>query len=88
MISDTLKKAFNDLDTNDKKDVISSELIYCGELIRILEKSLGINSEFVIKNYNINRVLDENKALDFFYEDIFVIQKELTTLVHMLNIKK
>ena len=46
------------------------------------EKSLNIPTLLSIKNYkNINeKEIPESKMLDFLYEDIYNIQKELITL--------
>ena len=38
MISLNLKKKFQELDVNDKKDVISNELMFIGELLKKLDK--------------------------------------------------
>lgn len=81
MISISLKNAFSEMDINDKKDKISDELIFIGELVKRIQNSCGLESNFEIKNYNSKNELSEDQTLDFLYEDIFEIQKQLLLLV-------
>lgn len=81
MISIDLKNAFSQMDINDKKDKISDELIFVGELIKKLQGVYGIENNFEIKNYDSKIELNEEQTLDFLYEDIFEIQKQLLLLV-------
>lgn len=81
MISLNLKNAFNNLDIEDKKNKISDELLFIGELIKKLQTYYGIEPNFKIKNYNINEKSSEEEYLTFIYEDIFEIQKQLLTII-------
>ena len=49
MISLNLKKKFQELDVNDKKDVISNELMFIGELLKKLELYHDVQQNFKIK---------------------------------------
>ena len=70
MISLNLKKKFQELDVNDKKDVISNELMFIGELLKKLEIYHDVQQDFKIKNYNLNSNLSEEDYLTFIYDDI------------------
>ena len=77
-----LKSAFSQLSIQEKYNQINNELIIIGELIKMQEKILNIPTLLSIKNYktlNENEI-QESKMLDFLYEDIYNIQKELMTL--------
>lgn len=66
--------AFNQLDTNNKRNKISDELMAIGELINNIEKYSGIETNLKIKNYNQNNDLNmtEDEILTFFYEDFLI----------------
>ena len=81
MISINLRNAFSEMDINDKKDKISDELIFIGELIKKLQSIHSLENNFEIKNYDSKIELNESQTLDFIYEDIFEIQKQLLLLV-------
>ena len=87
MISLNLKKKFQELDINDKKDVISNELMFIGELLKKLELYHDIPQEFKIKNYNLNSNLSEEDYLTFIYDDIFEVQKQLLTIISNIQMK-
>lgn len=87
MISLNLKKKFQELDVNDKKDVISNELMFIGELLKKLEVYHDIQQEFKIKNYNLNSNLSEEDYLTFIYDDIFEVQKQLLTIISNIQSK-
>ena len=87
MISLNLKKKFQELDVNDKKDVISNELMFIGELLKKLEVYHAIQQDFKIKNYNLNSNLSEEDYLTFIYDDIFEVQKQLLTIISNIQIK-
>lgn len=77
-----LKSAFSQLSIQEKYNQINNELIIIGELIKMQEKRLNVPTLLSIKNYktlNENEI-QESKMLDFLYEDIYNIQKELMTL--------
>lgn len=79
--------AFNQLDTNNKRNKISDELMAIGELINNIEKYSGIETNLKIKNYNQNNDLNmtEDEILTFFYEDIFNIENEIFILYTIIS---
>lgn len=85
MISLNLKKAFKDLDTNNKKNIISDELLFIGQIIKKLNAYNGLEDNFEIKNYDLKSNLSEEEYLEFIYDDIFEIQKQL--LLMLTNIQ-
>lgn len=85
MISINLKNAFSEMDTNDKKDKISDELMFIGELIKKIQSIHGVENNFEIKNYDSKINLNEDQTLEFLYEDIFEIQKQLLLLVSSIQ---
>ena len=87
MISLNLKKKFQELDVNDKKDVISNELMFIGELLKKLEVYHDVQQDFKIKNYNLNSNLSEEDYLTFIYDDIFEVQKQLLTIISNIQSK-
>lgn len=88
MISIKLQKSFNDLELEDKKNKISDELLFIGELIKKLESYYGIEPNFKIKNYDINSKLSEEETLSFLYDDIFEIQKQILTIITNIQNKQ
>ena len=79
-MKEELKQAFSNLPISEKRNQISNELIIIAELIKHQEELLKIPSVLNVKNYDINSSLSESEMLDFLYEDIYNIQKELITL--------
>lgn len=79
--------AFNQLDTNNKRNKISDELMAIGELINNIEKYSGIETNLKIKNYDQNNDLNmtEDEILTFFYEDIFNIENEIFILYTIIS---
>ena len=75
------------MDVNDKKDVISNELMFIGELLKKLELYHDVQQDFKIKNYNLNSNLSEEDYLTFIYDDIFEVQKQLLTIISNIQIK-
>ena len=80
------KEAYSKLDTNDKKNALSNELNIIGELINIIETKLQIPyRNVIIKNYDLAHPLDEDETLDFFYEDIYTIEREIINILTKIN---
>ena len=79
-MKEELKQAFSNLPISEKRNQISNELIIIAELIKNQEDILKIPSVLKVKNYDINSSLSESEMLEFLYEDIYNIQKELITL--------
>lgn len=85
MITDNLKNDFSNLNTIEKRNQINNELLYIASLIKMKEKQLNIPSVLNVKNYDINKQANfsENEMLDFLYEDIYSIKRELITLLSL-----
>ena len=87
-MDDKFKIAFNELSLENKRNEISNELMFIGELIKRIEVSLGINpSNININNYdsNTHNKLSESEMLAVLYEDIYNIQKEIITIAGLIN---
>lgn len=87
MNNENVLESFRQLDTNNKRNKISDELMAIGELINSIEKNSGITTNLNIKNYDqINDSnMTEDEILAFFYEDIFNIENELISLMSINN---
>lgn len=86
-MKEEFKQAFSNLSLLEKRNQISNELILIGELIKTKENNLNLPSLLKVKNYNslTDDSLTESEMLDFIYEDIYNIQKELITLFSIDN---
>lgn len=82
-----MKKAYTQLDINDKRNQLSDELLIIFELIKRYENAKGINPIIQIKNYDVakDKNLNEDEMLTFFYEDVYNIQQELITLLSIVE---
>ena len=65
MMSTNLKETFKELDVNDKKNVISRELILIGEFVKKMKEHYGLDVDFDIKNYDVNTETNEEDYLLF-----------------------
>ena len=79
-MTEEFKKAFSNLSVDEKRKQISNELIIISELIKLKEESLKLPSVLSVKDYASNSNMTESEMLDFLYEDIYNIQKELITV--------
>lgn len=79
-MTEEFKKAFSNLTIDEKRNQISDELTIIYELIKLKEESLKIPSVLSIKNYASDSNISESEMLDFLYENIYNIQKELITI--------
>ncbi len=86
-MSEEMKKAYTQLDINDKRNQLSDELLIIFELIKRYENAKGINPIIQIKNYDVakDKNLNEDEMLTFFYEDVYNIQQELITLLSIVE---
>lgn len=86
-MNEEFKKAFSNLSINEKRNQISNELMTIAELVKLEEHRFHLPSILTVKDYdsNNNSKLTESEMLDFLYEDIYNIQKELITLLSVLN---
>lgn len=86
-MNDNFKMAFNELTLSDKRNQLSKELILIHEFIKETSKNYGIISNSTVKNYNSNDndIFTEDEILSFFYEDIYNIEKDLITLLSVIN---
>lgn len=87
MVTEEFKKAFSSLSIEEKRNQISNELIIIAELIKLKEEKLKLPSILNVKNYDNNGNLNESQMLDFLYEDIYNIQKELITVLSIETIR-
>ena len=85
MMSTNLKETFKELDVNDKKNVISRELILIGEFVKKMKEHYGLDVDFDIKNYDVNTETNEEDYLLFIYEDIFEIEKQLISVLSRME---
>ena len=72
-MTEGFKKAFSNLSVDEKRNQISNELLMISELIKL-------PSVLSVKKYASNSNMTESEMLDFLYEDIYNIQKELITV--------
>lgn len=86
-MSEEMKKAYTQLDINDKRNQLSDELLIIFELIKRYENAKGINPIIQIKNYDVakDKNLNEDEMLTFFYKDVYNIQQELITLLSIVE---
>ena len=89
-MSEEMKKAFDSLDINTKRNQISNELLIINELIKNFENSNGFSPLYDVKSYDQNNdiSLTEAEILTFFYEDIYNIEQELITLLTYITTKQ
>lgn len=82
-MTDEFKNAFKNLSINEKRNQISNEMLVISELIKNYENSVGISSILDVKNYDLvkDANLSENEMLDFIYENIYNIQREIITIL-------
>lgn len=85
MMSTNLKETFKELDVNDKKNVISRELILIGEFVKKMKEHYDLDADFDIKNYDVNTETNEDDYLLFIYEDIFEIEKQLISVLSRME---
>lgn len=85
MISTNLKKAYDKLDLDDKRNKLSDELLVIEELLKTIEKKYGLSPNFKIKNYESGSTMYEDEFLSFIYEDIFEIQKQIILITDKIN---
>lgn len=88
MISLELKKAYNNLDIDNKKNKLSNELLVIEELLKTIENLQGLVPNFKIKNYELGSTMNESEFLSFIYEDVFEIQKQLILITDRINANK
>ena len=88
-MSEEFKTAYNKLSLNDKRNQLSDELLMIEQLIKNIEKKYNIPSLLSVKNYdtNKNELLTESEMLNFIYEDVYNIEKELITLLSVVDLK-
>lgn len=78
-MTEEFKNAFSNLSLDEKRNQISNELIIISKLIKLKEESLKLPSVLSVKDYASSN-MTESKMLDFLYENIYNIQKELITV--------
>ena len=87
MIDNSFKSSFSRLNTIEKRNQINNELLFIASLVKMKEEQLKLPSILNVKNYDSNKQskLTENDMLDFLYEDIYSIKRELITLLSVEN---
>lgn len=85
MISTNLKKAYDSLDLDDKRNKLSDELLVIEKLLKIIENKCELISDFKIKNYESGSTMNEDEFLSFIYEDIFEIQKQIILIMDNIS---
>lgn len=88
-MNDSFKIAFRELTLSDKRNQISNELLLIHGLTKESLKNYGFLTNSKVKNYNSNDNdnFTEDEILTFFYEDIYNIEKDLITLLNIINKK-
>lgn len=79
-MDDDFKKAYSNLDVNNKRNELNNEMRFVFGIIKALRSALELDEgKSDIKNYDINvdNELTESQLLDFYYEDFYDIQKEV-----------
>lgn len=85
------KESFSNLNIFEKRNQISNELIIISELLQHIEIKEGLSdSKVSVKNYEFikHNSLNESEMLDFLYEDIYIIEKELLTILALSDAKR
>lgn len=88
---DKLIALYNDLDTNDKRNELSSLINKINNIINEILKMEQEKTFFNVKNYdsNKNKDMTEEELLSFIYEDIYSLKNNLLLLLTaMINNKK
>lgn len=80
MMTEEFKMAFSNLSIDEKRNQISNELLIIGELIKMKAISIKLPPTLSVKDYVSNCNISETEMLDFLYEDIYNIQRELITI--------
>lgn len=86
-MSEELIQSYENLDTNNKRDKLSRELLVIGELLSEIEWDMGLDNVVDIYNYDVSN--DKNMSEDDFlvsiYQDVFNVERELLTIVRILK---
>ena len=83
--------AYDRLSINDKRNELCNELIVMSEYIKYIELYLGYKNEKIkIKNYNIlkNKDKSETQILTDFYENVYILERELELIIELIRYKK
>ena len=88
-MEDLIEK-FAALDKEHKRNQLNIELQIIGELINKTEQVFNIPNLLEVRNYdsNIHSNLSEDEMLEFLYEDVFNIERELITLLTFISNRK
>ena len=82
-------EAYNNLDTNNKRDKLNHELLVIKELLKETESDLNLDNDVDIYDYNPENDKDwtEDDFLMSTYQDVYNIERELITVVKLLQEK-
>jgi len=90
-MSDEFKKAYSELELDDKRNELNNEMKISLRLLNVIKQTIGvdINSEDTIQNYHIldDHNLSESEMLDRIYYDFYLIQKNILDIADSI-IKK
>ena len=87
MISPKLKDAYNRLSADNKMNKLNYELLVIEELLKNMEAKFGVPQNFKFKNYELNSEMKHEEFLEFIYDDIFEIEKQLLFITEKINPK-
>lgn len=87
MIDNNFKTSFSKLNTLEKRNQISNELLFIASLIKMKEEQLRLPSVLDVSNYDPNSQskITEDEMLNLLYNDIYCIKRELITLLKVEN---
>ena len=88
-MNEDFKLAYKRLDKSDKRNELNNEMRFTFGIIKAIRAGLNMEDGVEdIKNYDINKdeSLTEEELLEFYYEDIYTIQKEIMDIAdHVFN---
>lgn len=87
-MNEEMKKIFINLNTNEKRNELSSLLVKLDQLINQLAIQNNINLESTnVKNYDSNKQIfqTEDEMLLFFYDDVWRIKTKILELLIKQN---
>lgn len=90
MINKSFIDAYDKLPINDKRNELCNELIVIAEYVKHIESCLNYpNEKFQIKNYDVIEDKDKNESetLTGFYENVYLIERELELIIDLLHLK-
>lgn len=91
-MSEEFKKAYSELDIEDKRNELNNEMKVALKMLDIIKQTIGveIDSEDAIRNYDTvsDNTLSESEMLDILYFDFHVIQKNILDVAESIISKQ